>query len=143
MTWRALVVAAAIAAVAADAKDDANKKDLQALQGAWKAQKLTFDGREVPADVIAKIRFVFEGTKVSLEPAGPGGDVGPFTVDATLNPKVLTFTSEKMKIVAVGIYELDGDTLRLCLANGNVPPKEFAAEKGSQARLFVLRRVKK
>jgi uncharacterized protein (TIGR03067 family) len=142
MKWRALVLAVAVVAMAADAKDDANKKDLQALQGTWKVQKMVREGQEAPAEAIAKVRFVFEGNKARIETAGPGGDAATFTLDATQSPKVITLTPAKMKVVALGIYELDGDTLRLCLTNDKVPPKECAAEKGSGARLLVLKRVK-
>jgi uncharacterized protein (TIGR03067 family) len=47
-------------------------------------------------------------------------------------------------IVYLGIYELDGDTLRLCFALPDRPvrPSEFSASKGSVRALTEFKRGK-
>ena len=43
-----------------------------------------------------------------------------------------------------GIYELKGDTLRICGAGqGGERPKEFKSDEGSDAMLLTFRREKK
>jgi uncharacterized protein (TIGR03067 family) len=78
-----------------------------------------------------------------VEGGGPKGETATFALDATQSPKAITFTPEKGDETAPGIYEIKGDTLRLCFTNGPSRPKEFAAPKGSDARLMVLQRVQK
>jgi hypothetical protein len=44
----------------------------------------------------------------------------------------------------LGIYELSGDELKICLADpGADRPKEFASAKGSKATYMVLKRTGK
>jgi hypothetical protein len=50
MRRTALALAAALAALAADDKGGAGKKALEALQGTWRLQSMTEDGRHLPAD---------------------------------------------------------------------------------------------
>jgi uncharacterized protein (TIGR03067 family) len=67
-------------------------------------------------------------------------------VDVAKKPKTIdiTFTEgpEKGKTI-VGIYELEGDTYKVCInVNGKERPKEFAAKAGSGHGLEVLKREK-
>jgi uncharacterized protein (TIGR03067 family) len=144
MKWRALVLAAAVVAVAADAKDDANKKDLDALQGSWKVQKLIRGGDEAPGKDSEKVVFLFEGNKVSIDEGRPKKETATFKLDATKKPKAIDFVPETKKESAEGVYDLDGDTLKLCFTRpGTARPKEVASEKGSETILVVLKRQKK
>jgi uncharacterized protein (TIGR03067 family) len=69
------------------------------------------------------------------------------TLDPTKTPKAIDFeiTSGTYKgVVYLGIYELDGDTLRICFAMPDRPvrPTEFTAGKGSVRALSELKREK-
>jgi uncharacterized protein (TIGR03067 family) len=144
MKWRALVLAAAVVAVAADAKDDANKKDLDALQGSWKVQKLIRGGEEAPAKDVEKVVFTFEGNKATIDEGRPKKETATFKLDATKKPKAIDFVPETKKESAEGVYELEGDKLKLCFTRpGAARPKEVASEKGSETILVFLKRDKK
>jgi uncharacterized protein (TIGR03067 family) len=65
-----------------------------------------------------------------------------FRLDAGTAPKEITLRqgTNEMK----GIYALDGDTLRVCVAAMNDPrPKAFKSEKDSRLMLMVLKREKR
>jgi uncharacterized protein (TIGR03067 family) len=64
-------------------------------------------------------------------------DKTPKTIDLTL-----TGGSNKGKTLA-GIYQLDGDNLKVCLFGvGKDRPKEFDTKKGTDGMLLVLKRKK-
>jgi uncharacterized protein (TIGR03067 family) len=68
-------------------------------------------------------------------------------IDAARNPKTIDLeimAGEYKGIVYLGIYELDGDTLRLCFALPDRPvrPSEFSASKGSVRALTEFKRGK-
>jgi uncharacterized protein (TIGR03067 family) len=143
----ALAVAATAVAAAdekADEKDDANKKDLKALQGTWKVEKAVRGGEEAPAGEIEKGKFVFEGNKFIIDEGRPKKETATFTLDATQKPKAIDLTFGMVKEAVLGIYEVDGDTLKICFGGpGKDRPKKMESEKGSGLLLVVLKRQKK
>jgi uncharacterized protein (TIGR03067 family) len=145
MKWRALVLAAAVAASAADGKDDANKTDLRALQGTWKVEKMTRDGEEVPKDNAPKVLFIFVGNKVTIDMEGqPTKETATVVLGAARTPKTIDLVPPGKRPMVYGIYQVHGDTVKLCYRkDGADRPKEMASEKGSDVILAVLRRVKK
>lgn len=51
---------------------------------------------------------------------------------------------ERDGVRLIGIYELKGDELRICITSAERPrPREFTSKKGSGHNLFVLQRIKK
>jgi uncharacterized protein (TIGR03067 family) len=127
--------------VAADAKDDAVKKDLDALQGKWKVTSLQRDGK---ADDSAKDAVrVIEGDKYTLDL--PTGKVqGTFKIDPTAKPKTMDQTPSGGRFkdkTLLGVYQLDGDTLKICFSEpGKDRPTDFTAKEG--VILAVHKKVK-
>jgi uncharacterized protein (TIGR03067 family) len=136
--WRPLVLVAALVAVAAE---DAGKKDVKALQGAWKVQSLTKNGEEAPASEVESLRVVFEGDTVTVT-TGDKTHKATFKVDAAKKPATIDFKVEN-EGEHVGIYALDADTLKICFAKGDQRPTEFASKAGSETTYLVLKRDKK
>lgn len=140
----ALLVAAPIP------KDKEKAKDEDAIVGTWKIEKFDTGGGFAgpgPAE-IDKIRFVFEKDGKMKMTGGPGGEEmgATFKIDATAKPKSidLTMTRPGQKPdTALGIYELDGDTLKLCIAEGSnkARPEEMKAD-GKQLVVVTFTRVK-
>ena len=125
---------------AARAQDDAAKKELDKLQGKWKAEKFVVMGEEVPAAALAMMSLTCKGSE--LIPSDNPDDPATIKLDPAAKPKTIDLT-EKSKKVSLGIYELDGDNLKLCFAEpGTDRPKTFESPKGSKIAYVVLKREK-
>jgi uncharacterized protein (TIGR03067 family) len=129
-----------------DDKKEAAKTDAEKLTGAWQATSVETDGAKAPADFAAKIQLRFE--KGFLMIKGLFGDNREvpcqLKLDPDKKPKTLDYTGLGTKQTVLGIYELDGDTLKLCIiTKERERPKEFKTEAGSNLTLMELKRVKK
>ncbi len=130
--------------------DDA-KKDEDKLQGTWQATEAVANGKPVPKEQLERMKVVFAGDTMSIFP--PDGDgkksvENTFRVDPSKKPKAIDATraeGDSKGKVAKGIYELDGDALKLCLSARleKDRPTEFAAPEKSGLVLLTLKRVKK
>ena len=129
--------------LAADAPQEAAKNDLESLQGTWSVVTLENDGTPSPPESVKGSTFVVKGDRYTLK-GGQDTFRGTLKLDPTKKPKALdaTFVDDdgKDKGKAQGIYELDGDRLRICWREGDKRPAEFASKPGSGARLIVLKR---
>lgn len=137
MKWMLLPAALSVGLLmAADAKDDAVKKDTEAMQGKWQLVSLERDGKsvDVPKDAV---RVVKDDT-YTITPR-PGVTIeGTYKIDPTAKPKTIDITpttSDNKGKTALGIYEIDGDMLKICWApSGKDRPTEFK-ERGRLRRV--------
>lgn len=131
------------AALAVTARaDEAADKALKDLQGEWKVEKMTFGGMELPAEATSKMTLTFKGNEVI--PSDHPKDVATIKLDPSKKPAWFDLTPETKKETILGIYELKGDTLTLCLADPKeTRPKDFTSTKDSKTGIMVLKRVKK
>jgi uncharacterized protein (TIGR03067 family) len=86
-------------------------------------------------------RLTIAGAKLKVT-LGAATIEGSITTDTTRNPKTLDAqgsSKEGAKLNWNGIYEFEGDTLKLCIGEPGARPKEF---KSNPATLWVLKRVK-
>ena len=132
--------------VAADDKADA-KKEADKLKGTWKFTSLEMDGKSVIPPGGESPTITFEGEKFTVKAgttvvqAGTQKLVGgkkPNTVDATVTE------GEGKGTTMLGIYEVDGDTLKACFdPTGKKRPTEFKSPAGSGYMLVVAKRAEK
>jgi uncharacterized protein (TIGR03067 family) len=138
-----VLAAATLAGGAAGAEDVANDRDR--LQGEWQIVAITDAGEPVPREKLKGLKFVFEGDTLTMASAEKGAELEKFgfTLDPSSKPKGIDLTEKGTAIPA--IYELEGDTLRLCLParTATERPAAFESKKGSKVSLIVLQRVKK
>src|SRR5262245_55020919 len=118
------------------------RKELEKLQGAWQLVSAEADGKKAPQEQIKNVRVVIRGEKhtVFFGDKVVAREIA-FQIDITKKPKAvddLLPTGQRI----LGIYELQGDTLRSCVAPaGKERPTRFSAEAGSGHTLRVFRRV--
>jgi uncharacterized protein (TIGR03067 family) len=117
------------------------KSDLEKLQGAWQMIAFEMDGRKIPP---GSARIVIEGNNFTSLSMGAQYE-GTMVVDATATPKTFDVKFHKgphQGETSLGIYELDGDTWRICIGLAGVKrPTRFAAEPGTGHALETLTRA--
>jgi uncharacterized protein (TIGR03067 family) len=140
-----LVLAVALLMAPDTAKDEAAKKEYEKLTGTWKIVSLQIEGTNAETDDIKEMRLVLQGDHFTLKQGGTDYN-GTYKVDPTRKPKTIDvfFTDGPEKgNTAYGIYELDGDTYKVCISmTGKERPKEFASKAGSGHVVEVFKRVK-
>jgi uncharacterized protein (TIGR03067 family) len=126
--------------------DDAVQKEYQRFEGTWLFASIEMDGMKLPLEQFKDSKLVvMPGGKFTMV-AGPTTYGGTFKVDTSKTPRHIdvTFTEgpEKGKTL-LGIYELEGETYKLCMADtGKDRPTAFASKPGSGHVLEVFKRQK-
>ena len=131
-----------------DPQDDAFRKELKAMAGTWRPISAENNGNKTPEEILKEIRWVRDADgKWAMQ--RDDKTVLEWTVrkiDTTKKPKTIdlevTLGSHQGQAYR-GIYELDGDTLRVCLAMPESErPTEFSGRKGSNSALSEFKREK-
>jgi uncharacterized protein (TIGR03067 family) len=141
---RALLVVAALLLVAADDK----KKDLDQMQGDWLVAANESDGRKANAEELekAKLRLSIKGKKFTYKAGETTLLEGTVELGPDKNPKTLDAKGTDpsgREVATIGIYELKGDTMRVCFVAAGERPREFDASAGSKRTIIVYKRDKK
>jgi uncharacterized protein (TIGR03067 family) len=116
--------------------------DVDRLQGTWAVVELETDGQPVAPATLADARIVVSGSRFTSVGMGPTYE-GTLVVDASAAPRRLELRFDggpEHGGVNHGIYELDGDTWRICLGMGTGRPTAFSTAPGSGCALETLRR---
>jgi uncharacterized protein (TIGR03067 family) len=133
--------------------DDAAKKDVDSLQGNWVVVGREVLGKKATPKELEEVPtyVLIEGNngRAWMEAMGKKGDVseGTFKLNPAAMPKAvdLTYTHGLLKGYTVpAIYELKGDTLKVCFAwQSKERPMEFAGDADGKAILVIYKRGKK
>lgn len=138
---RCFISISVILLLGADTADDA-QKDGKLFQGTWSVVSAERDGRSPTAEELKTSKVVIMGDEMALTIARPKEEKATFKLDAGKQPKAIDILPLNMK-PAPGIYELKGDTLKICWRrNGQDRPTGFKADAGSGYFLLVLKREK-
>ncbi|MCI0379753.1 MAG: TIGR03067 domain-containing protein [Gemmataceae bacterium] len=117
------------------------KKDLAALQGAWKLSSIEEDGtaNEPNADFA---RWIVKGNKVHYG----GEEFAELHADAATTPKSLDLRLVKGKRELEAVYSIEGNVWKICVnrMTGGVKerPLDFATKDKSDRRVLVFERDK-
>jgi uncharacterized protein (TIGR03067 family) len=132
-------------------KEKEKVKDDDAILGTWKIEKFDLGGGPgaPPQQEIDKMRFVFEKDSVMRVTRGTDEDAkGTFKLDPTAKVKTLDLIINPpgggaKPETMLGLYELDGDTLKLCVTKGpnQNRPAEIKAD-GKDTAVITFTRVK-
>jgi uncharacterized protein (TIGR03067 family) len=136
------IVALAVVVAAGNPSEDASEAAAK-FEGTWQLVSAVTDGKPTPADVVSQIHIVIKDGKHSVfyKDRVLAKQI-PFVIDTARVPNEATDTLPDGKQIK-GIYKLDGDTLKSCVAQpGKERPTEFASKPGSGHTLRVFKRTK-
>jgi len=102
------------------------QSDAERIQGKWAFVSAVYDGQAVPSE---QEYCIFEGEKVHSVT-----EINEYRLDERHQPGWINMKS------LLGIYELNGDTLRMCFSELGKRPIAFESKAGSKHILFVLQR---
>jgi uncharacterized protein (TIGR03067 family) len=134
-----LAVAASLSTFAADSSD------AKAVQGNWKPARAELAGQPLADGLLKTISLKLDNGKYEVF-VGEHPDRGTYTLDANTRPGSMTVTGtegpNKGKTFPA-IYELNGDTLRICYdLSGAKRPAEFKSTAGTKLYLVTYHRKK-
>jgi uncharacterized protein (TIGR03067 family) len=146
MTPHALLLWAALLPGADLPGTDADAKDLARMQGDWMVASITRDGMKLSDDEAQTLFRTVSGNKYTIFNFNKPLSKGTFKIDSTKMPKTIDSTAigpAKPRPV-LGIYEFEGDKLKICNAAPGMPrPTSFDAKEGSNHTKIVWQPEKK
>ena len=147
MHFRILLAAMIVVSSAGPGIIAAEAKVKDALQGTWVAESAERNGQA--ADDLRGHQLTFAGDRFTIRSKGKVIYQGTYTIDPSAKPATIDFrnTAGEMKGKTwLGIYEMEGEALRICdnadeVAKGR--PEAFVTGASSGRVLISLRRVKR
>jgi uncharacterized protein (TIGR03067 family) len=135
----------------------AKGSDLKQLQGTWVIDPAAYKDEKGKGIVeeLSLVRVVFDGKTFRMKlptPFKQNGknwieDKGRFRLDSSKKPKRIDFLAESGRVTSKGIYELQGDRLKLCadpdFKTRGRPTKFARGKDGKGPHLLVLIRKRK
>jgi uncharacterized protein (TIGR03067 family) len=142
-----LVVTISLTALADEkSADRKTAEDQKALQGDWIPVKAELAGQPMPEAVLKTISLKLVKNEYEVL-VGDKPDKGTWTIDATTKPKSMKVTGVKgpnKGKTFPAIYELAGDTLRVCYdLSGKKQPTDFKTKAERKLYLVTYKRKKK
>jgi uncharacterized protein (TIGR03067 family) len=131
--------------ISGDSNTDANAKDVEKMQGDWAVVSVVRDGVKEDDDNAQSLFRTVKGNQYTVFLFDKAVGNGTFKIDATKKPKTIdSFPASLAGKALLGIYEIEGDTIKTCYAPaGKDRPTEFSSKKGSEHTLMVWEREKK
>jgi uncharacterized protein (TIGR03067 family) len=120
---------------------DKADKELALTQGSWQVTSFTEDGVTFGESETAQVQMVIKGNGLTLVGLGPDKQA-TFKIDSSKKPKQIDiFPKGDGPEKFACIYELTGDTLKVCGAADGPRPTEFKSEAGTNTVLVEFKRA--
>jgi uncharacterized protein (TIGR03067 family) len=99
------------------------------MAGTWRETARIRDGQTLKPDELGGFRQDAQGNVTLLGPLAPPGLAYSVKLEPTATPKKIDYViPNNLAATRLGIYELTGDTLRICLARpGSERPTTFGS----------------
>jgi uncharacterized protein (TIGR03067 family) len=138
----------ALALTAADAPKADAKKDLEKLQGHWVMASASYDGEDLDANIVSKLKFDIKGDQFIVK--GDEETIKTYSkitlkLDASPKPHLIDFIvggGVDKGTTIEGIYQWEGaDEFKVCAKiDGQARPTEFKSPENSHVALIVFKR---
>ena len=126
---------------------DAVKKDMAALEGEWTMVSAERNGEALPEDMVKAGKRVTKAGETTVSFGETVFMKAKFTVDPSKKLKTIDYEfteGQNAGKKALGIYEIDGDTVKFCFASPDMErPTDFTAKADSGRVLSVWKKAKK
>lgn len=126
---------------------EAAKKDLAQLQGEWTMVSGSSGGMDLPKQMLKNSKRVCKGNETTVEVGGQLLMKAKFALDPSRKPKTIDYQVSEGRNAGktqLGIYELDGDTVKFCFASpGGERPSDFTTAAGDGRTCSLWTREKK
>ena len=107
------------------------------LDGTWSVISMADRGEALPKGTTQGVRFVFSGDQLKLRVVDKVIAETEFTTDTTEQPPTIRMTYGTKP--TLGIYQLDGDDLKICLSGSiDERPTKFISEADSTNRMLIV-----
>src|SRR5262249_25292680 len=140
------LVVAALAPQAGAQPDPAIENELRRLQGSWQIEMQEENGDQVSADDLKGRTILFGKDTFFLRQDQRVVQIGMLKLNPNKTPSTVNaviMQGDKKGDIMQGIYELNGDSLKICLdTEGQERPKEFKTAPKSGFKLMVLKRIR-
>jgi uncharacterized protein (TIGR03067 family) len=140
-----MILASSMLIATEDSKEGIIRKELKKLEGTWVPTSGKADGSVASPKELRKMKVVIARGKWVLHFEGKTAEAN-FKIDPMKKPKTIDLYPKAAKgQMVVGIYLLDGDTLKICLPEPSTRkkrPKEFSGEKGQSLTIFERQKPK-
>jgi uncharacterized protein (TIGR03067 family) len=134
-----------LARSAAHAAGEVPRDDDAALCGAWACTAAVVDGKPLSDAVVKELRLTIDPHRYRTERGGEVLFDSTYRIDPSKRPRQIEMTATEGDAAgqpALGIYALEGDTLRMCyVMPGGARPKTFESAPGSKAFLVTWKRT--
>ncbi len=139
-TWRG---GSGTGLVSANGAPVAPSDDAKLMDGTWLATDAELAGQKLPAEALKTFKLILKGNDYTVETAA-GADRGTIKLEPDKQPKAMDIIGvegpNKGKTF-LAIFEMKGDTLRICYdLSGQSRPTEFATKAGTALFLAVYKR---
>ena len=143
----AILAIAVLVVIAPVTAQEVAKKEMAQLEGEWSMVSGEANGFSLPRDTIKSGKRVAKDGETTITFGGQVYFKAKFSIDPTKKPRTIDYKMTEGPTKGkthLGIYELDGDTVKFCFAApGKDRPSDFTAKEGSQRTLSVWKREKK
>jgi len=131
---------------ASQAKAD-DKTDKEKFQGEWSLVTLEENGesQKITEESDHYVKLKIEGDKFMVGLKNGDHDA-TFAVDSSKKPKSIDVTlkgGDQDGKVMKGFYELQGDTLKICMGSPEAPDRPVEFKSKDEVKVFTFKRAKK
>jgi len=141
----------ALSLLLAPAADKKTKEEIKKLKGTWRITSAEAQGKAIKLKDLGMDRVIITADKMTFKSRGKEVKVWAYAVDPSKKPKEMDWNNPGARAPHPAIYELKGDTLKVCFpilpigtdkpAPEVTRPKAFIT-KGGQFMMFIARRQK-